>query len=414
VCLDLDETLIHATRVACNNSGNKLLKYWGRQVVENRKDETERLLKQKPLSCPLNDVDYLKTTYGPQLFTNNLDIASPYLWSFPTDNFSKCWTLIRCCNTAHCVTSFYLIEYRPYCQNLINALSKLKKQHNVKIVISTLATRQYGLLVAEGLKLFKGYCETINGVSIPLIDQVIGLEDWRENCWKNHYPQHYGKKSLEYIELLFDVKSSQILCIDDKPEIWTNTKQVIYVMPYKSSKYFKQIHNLDDNDNEHKNDEYNDIHCSEKSRNIIKNCNTSENNNDNMKRTLNLSQMQKEEIKEEEKKHLSNNEKEAIKTQEQSKIDDVLLTISNYFEWYSEYLLKTPLMLRQLSWPQKPLQTSCPLLLSSCSLPAHYHNNPIENEQVNDHNYYNSIYNHNNPQNHLNIDVSITKKIIFT
>jgi len=32
-CLDLDETLIRATRIACNNNGSKSLKYWGQKNI---------------------------------------------------------------------------------------------------------------------------------------------------------------------------------------------------------------------------------------------------------------------------------------------------------------------------------------------------------------------------------------------
>jgi len=377
ICLDLDETLIHATRIACNNSGNKQLKYWGRQIMESRKIETERLLKQKPLTSTLNDTDYLKATYGPQLFANNLDIASPYLWSFPADDFSKCWTLVRCCNNTHSITSFYRIEYRPYCQNLIQVLQKLKKQNNAKIVISTLATRRYGLLVAEGLQLFKGYFETIDGVSTPLIDKVIGLEDWRENCWNRHYPQHYGKKSFAYIKLLFGVDTSQILCIDDKPEIWTNTRQVISIMPFKNTKRLGQIHNGDDNNNrnntEHKNNQYNGMRYSN-------NISSTQIQEDEIK------EEEEEEEEDEEEKQQSNSQK---KFREQSIVDDVLLTVSRYFEWYLDFISKTPSTQRRGSWPQQPpSSSSTPLLLSSFSVPDDYRN-AINENQAYDHNYNN-------------------------
>jgi len=252
ICLDLDETLIRATRVACNNTGSKLLKYWGQRVAECREKELRKLLQDKPKDCTLTNQEYLDATYGPPLFESNPDVASPYLWSFPTDDFSNCWTLIRCYNPSHKITSFYRIEYRPYCQHLIEVINKYKKHCKVKVVISTMATRQYGSLVCEGFKLFKGYFETINDVSTPFIDEFIGLEDWRENCWSKQYPQFYGKKSLAYIGVLFGINPSHVIAIDDKPQIWTNVKQVIYAMPYNGGIHLKEddknVHNSN-NDN---------------------------------------------------------------------------------------------------------------------------------------------------------------------
>jgi len=126
-CLDLDETLIRATRIACNNNGSKSLKYWGQKISECRENEFKQLLKSKPSDCTLSDDEYVRKTYGPPLFANNSDIASPFLRSFPTDDFSKCWILIRCYNQNHSITSFYRIEYRPYCQRLMEVINKYKK-----------------------------------------------------------------------------------------------------------------------------------------------------------------------------------------------------------------------------------------------------------------------------------------------
>jgi len=254
ICLDLDETLIRATRVACNNTGSKQLKYWGQRISRCRENELKELLQNKPLDCSLNDEEYLKMKYGTPLFEDNPDIASPYRWSFPTDDFSKCWTLIRCYNQHHKMTSFYRIEYRPYCQHLIEIINKYKKHCSVKVVISTMATRQYGMLVCEGFKLFKGYFANINGESKPFIDEFIGLEDWRENCWDRRYPLHYGKKSLSYIGLLFGIDPSQIVAIDDKPQIWTNMKQVIHALPYNGGIYLTKQKNKEDDVNYDEND----------------------------------------------------------------------------------------------------------------------------------------------------------------
>jgi len=248
ICLDLDETLIRATRIACNNTGGKLLKYWGQRVAECRENELRKLLQDKPKDCTLTNQEYIDAKYGPPLFEGNPDIASPYRWSFPTDDFSNCWTLIRCYNESNKVTSFYRIEYRPYCQHLIEIINKYKKHCKVKVVISTMATRQYGSLVCEGFKLFKGYFENIGNVSTPFIDKFIGLEDWREKCWSKQNPQIYGKKSLAYIGVLFGINPSHVIAIDDKPQIWTNVKQVIYATPYSGGIHLKEEdNNVDDN-----------------------------------------------------------------------------------------------------------------------------------------------------------------------
>jgi len=136
-------------------------------------------------------------------------------------------------------------------------------------------------LASEGFKLFKGYYETIDGVSTPFIDKLIGLEDWRENCWNRRYPQHYGKKSLAYIKLLFGVNSSQIICLDDKPKIWTYTKQVIRVEPYKGGIHFNQSNNDDDSNNQY--DNYNVDHDDNNNNNddITNNNDSNEHNNYN-------------------------------------------------------------------------------------------------------------------------------------
>jgi len=277
-CLDLDETLIHATRVAYNNIGSKQLKYWGEYVSHCREEELKQLLKDKPSDCLLSDDEYLKSKYGPPLFEDSPDIASPYRWSFPTDDFSKCWMLIRCYNEQHKMTSFYRIEYRPYCQHLIEIINKYKKHCNVKVVISTMATRQYGTLVCEGLKLFKGYLENINGISKPFIDKLVGLEDWKEKCWHQQYPQHYGKKSLPFIGSLFGIDPSDIIAIDDKPQIWTNASQVIYAVPYNGGIYLTPENVNDDKNfkgsnkptnNSTDNEKNNDIHNSLKINDVL-------------------------------------------------------------------------------------------------------------------------------------------------
>jgi len=126
-------------------------------------------------------------------------------------------------------------------------INKYKKHCNVKVVISTMATRQYGTLVCEGFKLFKGYFENINGAPKPFIDEFVGLEDWREKCWDRRYPRHYGIKSLPFVGLLFGINPSDIIAIDDKPQIWTNMRQVIYAVPYEGGIYLKQENAKEDN-----------------------------------------------------------------------------------------------------------------------------------------------------------------------
>jgi len=91
------------------------------------------------------------------------------------------------------------------------------------------------------------------------------LEDWREKCWDHRYPRHYGKKSLPFIGLLFGINPSDIIAIDDKPQIWTNMSQVIYAVPYTGGIYLKQENSNDDinsNTNSDVNDNSNDNHIS--------------------------------------------------------------------------------------------------------------------------------------------------------
>jgi len=110
-----------------------------------------------------------------------------------------------------------------------------------------MATRQYASLVCEGFKLFKGYFENVNGLSTTFVDQIISVEDWRENCWDKRYPGQYGKKSLPYVGLLFGIDPSRVITIDDKPQIWTDVKQVIKALPYNGGVYLKQNNNTNDN-----------------------------------------------------------------------------------------------------------------------------------------------------------------------
>jgi len=326
ISLDLDETLIRATRIACNNSGGKQLKYWGKQVTVLREMESKRLLKDKPLDCKLNDEEYLRMKYGPPLFETNADIASPFRWFFPTDDFSKCWILIRCNNQTHKITSFYRVEYRPYCQHLIEIVNKYKKYCNVKVAISTMATRQYGMLVCEGLKLFKGYYEDINGHTTPFVDEMIGLEDWRDKVWDAKCPQFYGKKSLAYIGQLFGINPEHVIAIDDKPQIWTDVRQVIYAIPYNGGVYFKD--NKSDannqkpqNDNNHKNEEL--IAC--------------------------------------------DNECDKNNINEHLRIDDILFKIAKYFESYLGHMLGMISKQRRLTKPDNKMRPKLKLQLSNQS-----------------------------------------------